>query len=82
MKRLQIQVDDPTYETLRRHAFERRQSLAAAIRELLHEGLRPSKPRAHRVRRFSFVGVGDSGEAGQRDRVSERHDAFLGDTRW
>ena len=79
MKRLQIEVDDLTYETLRCHAFERRQSLAAAIRELLHEGLRPSKPHTDGVRRLSFVGVGDSGAAGLRDRVSERHDAFLGD---
>jgi hypothetical protein len=82
MKRLQIQVDDPTYETLRRLAFGRRQSLAGVIRDLLHEGLKPSTPHASGVRRFSFVGVGDSGEAGRRDRVSERHDEFLGGARW
>lgn len=39
MKRLQIQLDEATYEALRRRAFQRRRSLSATIRDLLAEQL-------------------------------------------
>lgn len=78
MRRMQIQIEEPTYEALRRRAFERRQSLAATVRELLEEALRPASPR-RRLKDFKFIGAGASKRRG---RVSEEHDAVLGEERW
>ena len=37
MKRTQIQLDEPTWEVLRERAFRQKSSVAALIREMLHE---------------------------------------------
>lgn len=39
MRRVQIQVDDSTYKALRRYSSGRRQSMAAAVREMLVQHL-------------------------------------------
>lgn len=80
MRRIQIQLDEPTYEVLRRRAFARRRSLAATVRELLHQSLLPRRPsRRLRVQDFSFVGA-----ASVKDpyTVSEEHDRALTEDTW
>lgn len=80
MRRLQIQLDDTTYETLRRRAFELHQSLAATVRDVLGQALASSRrKRKLRMEDFTFIGSGSSGEP---NRVSEEHDEILGQGRW
>ena len=79
MRRVQIQLDEATYELLRRRAFERRQSLAVTIREVLHEKLQPARKPRRRLEDFSFIGAFRSGEP---NRVSEEHDEVLGEQPW
>ena len=80
MRRLQIQLDDATYEALRHRAFEGRQSLAATIRELLGHALTPQqRKRKLRLEDFTFIG---SFASGSPNRVSEEHDEVLGEGRW
>jgi hypothetical protein len=80
MRRVQIQLDERTYEAMRRRAFERRQSLAAAIRELLQERLE-ARPRKRRLTMKDFPWIGAI-KTGKRDNVSERHDEILGEGPW
>lgn len=75
MKRTQVQLDDATYEALRRKAFERGISMSALLRELLREGLNVT-PRPHRLESFRFIGSGESRQ-GRLAPVSERHDEAL-----
>ena len=81
MKRLQIQLDDASYEAVRRLAFARHQSVAATIRELLGQtlGSSPAQKRRLRLEDFTFVGAmaSDGSEC-----VSENHDDVLGQGRW
>lgn len=79
MRRMQIQLDDATYEALRRLAFARRRSLAATIREILHQALGTVTPAPRRLEAFTFIGAFASGRA---DRASEQHDVILGKGRW
>ncbi len=79
MRRMQIQIDEAAYEALRRRAFERRQSLAATVRELLFQRLGLTRSTGKSRRKFTFVGASASGRS---DRASEEHDAFLGEDRW
>jgi hypothetical protein len=75
MRRTQIQLDEPTYQALKHKAFERGISMSALLRELLHEGLRPSRmPR--RLESFKFIASGKSKQGGVAP-VSERHDEAL-----
>jgi hypothetical protein len=78
MKRIQIQLDEVTYENLRRLAFSRRRSLAATIRDLLHRelGAPAGKPRR---KALSFVGAGSSKDQFP---VSEEHDRALAESEW
>ena len=78
MRRTQIQVDEPTYEALRHRAFERGISIAALVREILHESLGTKGVKRFRVKDLHFIGIG-SGEPTEYDPISERHDEFLGD---
>ncbi len=79
MRRLQIQLDDFTYEALRKQAFEKHQSLAARVREVLGQALSSPPERKLRMEDFTFIGSGASGEP---NRVSEEHDEILGQGRW
>ncbi len=78
MRRVQIQLDETTYESLRRQAFLRRRSLAATIRDLLHRGL-GTPARRQRRQEFSFVGAGSSKDPYT---VSEQHDRALAEGEW
>ncbi|MBI3455483.1 MAG: ribbon-helix-helix protein, CopG family [Candidatus Rokubacteria bacterium] len=74
MRRTQIQLDEQSYETLRRRAFERGCSISALVRELLAQSLGGQTPRRRlTVKDFPFVGAGRSRQ-GRLSPVSERHD--------
>jgi len=76
MKRTQIQLDEATYERLRRRAFEKGVSMAALIRELLQESLGTRPTRRMRLEDFRLIGAGRS-QTSALDPISERHDEAL-----
>lgn len=81
MKRTQVQLDEPTYQQLRKRAFERGVSMSALLREVLrqHFAGESSYPRFEDL---SFVGSGHSNQ-GKLAPVSERHDEALAESaRW
>jgi hypothetical protein len=78
MRRIQIQLDEITYENLRRLAFLRLRSLAATIRDLLHRELGVPIGRRRR-KEWSFVGAGSSRDPYP---VSEQHDRALAESEW
>ncbi|MHB9035911.1 MAG: FitA-like ribbon-helix-helix domain-containing protein [Armatimonadota bacterium] len=74
MTRTQLQLDDDTYEALRRRAHLERQSMSAVARKLLRESLGMGQNAQEiRGRTFSFV---SSGASGRKD-ISVRHDEAL-----
>jgi hypothetical protein len=75
MRRTQIQLDESTYQLLRRRAFERGMSMAALLREALMQHLAQESPQP-RFKDFTFVGSGNSDD-GNLQPVSERHDEAL-----
>ena len=75
MRRTQIQLDEATYQALKRKAFERGISMSALLRELLREGLDIS-PMPRSIENFGFIGSGRSRQ-GRFAPVSERHDEAL-----
>lgn len=76
MKRTQVQLDEATYQLLRKKAFQRGISQAALIREVLQEYLGASPVRPSRLEDFTFIGSGYSDD-GSLEPVSERHDEAL-----
>jgi hypothetical protein len=79
MKRIQIQLDESTYEALRRRAFQEKRSLSSLIRKLLAEALDTGGPARRRsLKEFASVGAGRSRQ-GRLSPVSERHDEALAD---
>ena len=86
MKRTQIQLDDATYETLRRRAFEQRRSMASLVRESLAAALAaPPAGRRWTIKDFTFVGMGIDPEPPSDVPVSEDHDRWYAEAvarRW
>ncbi len=78
MKRTQLQLDEATYQLLRRRAYEQGSSLAGLIREILSEYLHAGKSRRGRLEDFKFIGSGRA-EKSQVEPISERHDEALAD---
>jgi len=77
MKRTQIQLDERTYEALRRRAFKKGCSMSALVRELLAHSLKMGKAKKRpSIKDFTFVGAGHSRQ-GRLSPVSERHDEAL-----
>ena len=76
MKRTQVQLDDATYDLVRRRAFEDRRSMSAVIRETLAAAFAPERRVAVRVSDLGFVGAGRSRQPPGRP-VSEHHDDAL-----
>ena len=76
MKRTQVQFDEPTYEMMRRRAFERGVSMAKFVREAVREYLKTVPARRKRLEDFSFIASGYSSES-EVDPISERHDEAL-----
>ena len=76
MKRTQLQLDEPTYQILRTRAFEENTSLAALIRQILHQHLRVNDVRARKLKDYQFIASGTSSQSDLKP-VSERHDEAL-----
>ena len=76
MKRTQVQLDEASYELLRRKAHERRVSVAAVVREAVGQYLAEAPPRKRTLADFKFIGIAKDDEP---DNVSERHDEVLAD---
>jgi predicted transcriptional regulator len=77
MKRTQIQLDEETYSTVKRLAYESGRSFSSVVRETLDRSLGVSaRKRRTRSRQFAFVGAGRSVQRGSTP-VSERHDEAL-----
>ncbi|MFQ5827973.1 MAG: hypothetical protein ACE5JD_02285 [Candidatus Methylomirabilia bacterium] len=77
MKRTQIQLDERTYEALRRRAFEKGCSISSLVRELLAHSMGTGKAkRRPTIKDFTFIGAGRSPQ-GRLSPVSERHDEAL-----
>lgn len=80
MKRTQVQLDEATYEALRRQSYEERRSMSALIRDLVARsmGTTPRRSRPRHLAQFPFIGAGRS-KQGRLSPVSERHDEALAD---
>lgn len=77
MRRTQIQLDERTYEILRRRAFEKGCSISSYVREVLAYSLGTAKGKQKpSIKDFSFIGAGKSRQ-GRLSPVSERHDEAL-----
>jgi hypothetical protein len=76
MKRTQVQLDEATYEALRARAFEQGRSMAAVIRESLHQYFAVGPATAWKLEDLTFIGSGRSSKSGL-EPVSERHDEAL-----
>lgn len=76
VRRTQIQLDESTYQALRRRAFEEGCSLSALVREILGDALGTTGKRPSTLGAFSFVASGTSRQ-GDLAPVSERHDEAL-----
>ena len=77
MKRTQIQLDERTYEALRRRAFEKGCSISSLVREPLGRSMGTGKAKQQpTIKDFTFVGAGRSRQD-QFSPVSERHDEAL-----
>jgi hypothetical protein len=82
MKRTQVQLDERTYEALRRAAYEQGRSISSIVRDTLAEALDtkvPGRIKRMRLSDFGFVGSGRSRQ-GKEGPVSERHDEALART--
>jgi hypothetical protein len=71
MRRIPIQIDDKTYEWLRKRSFEEKRSIASIVRECLDEKS-TARPK-WTIKDFTFVGSGSSDD-GDLAPVSENHD--------
>ena len=79
MKRTQIQLDEATYEAVRRKAFEQGRSMASVVRETLAEALGTadrSRPRKLTIQDFTFVGMGRDPQPPRDVPVSVDHDRW------
>lgn len=76
MKRLQIQLDEAIYDTLRRRAFEEQASMASVVRDALADYVGAPEARPRALDDFGFIGAGSS-EPPADGPVSVRHDEFL-----
>lgn len=80
MRRMQVQLDDATYEAVRRRACEQGRSMAAVVREALSEafGAAAGEQDAKRtVEDFTFVGMGRDPDPPADVPVSVDHDKWF-----
>lgn len=75
MRRVQIRLDEDTYQALKQEAHRRGLSMSALLRQLVDEHLAPGRRRL-RYGDFTFIGSGES-EPSDLDPISERHDEVL-----
>ena len=80
MRRTQIQLDDVTYEAVRRRAYERGRSMASVVRETLSEAFgtaSPAQEPQRTIEEFTFVGMGVDPQPPEDVPVSVDHDRWL-----
>ncbi len=80
MKRTQIQLDEATYDALRRRAFDEGRSISAVARSILAEALGSSRPGADpplRIEDFTFIASGRSRRNSKARPTSVHHDEAL-----
>ena len=88
MKRTQIQLDEATYEAVRRKAFEQGRSMASVVRETLAEALGTADKSRHRkltIDDFTFIGMGRDANPPRDVPVSVDHDKWYAEaiaSRW
>ncbi|MBI4304732.1 MAG: hypothetical protein HY678_00280 [Chloroflexi bacterium] len=75
MKRTQVQFDEPTFEALKRRAYERRVSMSTVVREAVQAYLSGGR-HAWKLGDFKFIGSVASEESG-RTPLSVAHDQAL-----
>ena len=77
MKRTQIQLDEATYEAVRRRAFEQGRSMASIVREALSKAFdAPAAKPARTIEDFTFVGMGTDPNPPLDLPVSVNHDRW------
>ena len=77
MKRTQIQLDDATYEAVRRQAFDEGRSMASVVRETLARTFGTAPPEARKtIKDFTFVGIGSDPNPPEDVPVSVDHDRW------
>ena len=77
MKRTQIQLDDATYEAVRRRAFDEGRSMASVVRESLARTFGTALPEGRKtIKDFSFVGIGSDPNPPEGAPVSVEHDRW------
>ena len=77
MKRTQIQLDDATYEAVRRRAFDEGRSMASVVRETLARTFGTAPPEARKtIENFTFVGIGSDPNPPEDVPVSVDHDRW------
>ena len=77
MKRIQIQLDDATYEAVRRRAFDEGRSMASVVRESLARTFGTAVPPGRKtIKDFSFVGIGSDPNPPEGAPVSVEHDRW------
>lgn len=76
MRRIPIQIDEETYERLRKRAFAEGRSIASLVREAI--AATTASPRTRSLKEFRFIGSGRTRQRG-RTPVSVDHDAALAD---
>ena len=80
MKRTQIQLDDATYEAVRRRAYEQNRSMASVVREALAKAFGVEsgvEKRKWTIEDFPFIGMGSDPDNPPDAPVSEHHDDAL-----
>lgn len=77
MRRMRIQLDERTFDKLRRRALEKGCSISSLARDLLARSLGSRGPRQRfSIEGFTFIAAGRSHQ-GRLPPVSERHDEAL-----
>ena len=76
MKRLQIPLDEPVYDALRRRALEEQTSMAKVVRDILARSFQTAGLPHRTLEDFGFIGAGSS-EPPVGGPVSVLHDEFL-----
>ena len=79
MRRTQVQLDDATYEAVRRRAYEQGRSMASVVREALSEAFCAAGERDAKrtVEDFTFVGMGRDPDPPPDVPVSVDHDKWF-----
>ncbi len=79
MKRTQIQLDDATYEAVRRRAFKDGRSMASVVRDTLAEALGTTARNRNKkwtIEDFTFIGMGTDPDPPPDVPVSVDHDKW------